>query len=132
MCGIVGIIGSSIPDIEARIAKMSNAIAHRGPDASGAEVWSAGAAGQTAFAHRRLSIIDLSEAGRQPMSTSDGRYSIVYNGEIYNYRALRAELAAEGIEFRTNTDTEVLLCLYEKRGSDCLLRLRGMFAFAIY
>ncbi|HVG21314.1 MAG TPA: asparagine synthase (glutamine-hydrolyzing) [Blastocatellia bacterium] len=127
MCGIVGIIGNPVQDIEARVAKMSNAIAHRGPDAAGVEVWSEGAA----FAHRRLSIIDLSEAGQQPMPTPDGRYSISLNGEIYNYRALKKGLVEEGVEFRTNTDTEVLLRLYEKLGPKCLQLLRGMFAFAI-
>ncbi|HEX8088883.1 MAG TPA: asparagine synthase (glutamine-hydrolyzing) [Blastocatellia bacterium] len=127
MCGIVGIIGDRIQDIEARVARMSDAIAHRGPDDAGVEVWP----GQAAFAHRRLSIIDLSEAGRQPMTTSDGRYSISLNGEIYNYRALKKGLAEEGVEFRSGTDTEVLLCLYKKLGPQCLHLLRGMFAFAI-
>jgi asparagine synthase (glutamine-hydrolysing) len=127
MCGIVGIIGNSIPDIEARVAKMSDAVAHRGPDAAGMEVWP----GQAAFAHRRLSIIDLSDAGRQPMTTPDGRYSIILNGEIYNYQSLKRRLADERVEFRTGTDTEVLLCLYKKLGPECLRLLRGMFAFAI-
>ena len=131
MCGIVGIIGNAIPDIEGRIAKMSNAIAHRGPDAAGVEVWSARTANEAAFAHRRLSIIDLSDAGQQPMTTPGGRYSIVYNGEIYNYLSLKKRLAEQGVEFRTNTDTEVLLRLYEKLGPECLRLLRGMFAFAI-
>ncbi|HEX8186139.1 MAG TPA: asparagine synthase (glutamine-hydrolyzing), partial [Blastocatellia bacterium] len=131
MCGIVGIIGKSIPGIETRIAKMSDAIAHRGPDACGVEIWSERDTGQTAFAHRRLSIIDLSDAGRQPMTTPDGRYSIIFNGEIYNYQALRRRLLEEGVEFRTHTDTEVLLYLYKKRGAECLQLLRGMFAFAI-
>jgi asparagine synthase (glutamine-hydrolysing) len=131
MCGIAGVIGSSIPDIESRIAKMSSAIAHRGPDADGIEIWRKGETRCAAFAHRRLSIIDLSEAGRQPMMTADGRYSITFNGEIYNYQALKKRLVEEGVEFRTNTDTEVLLCLYKKLGSECLQLLRGMFAFAI-
>jgi asparagine synthase (glutamine-hydrolysing) len=110
---------------------MSNAIAHRGPDASGVEVWSERAAAEAAFAHRRLSIIDLSEAGQQPMTSPDGRYSISLNGEIYNYQALKKRLAEDGVEFRTNTDTEVLLRLYEQLGPKCLQLLRGMFAFAI-
>jgi asparagine synthase (glutamine-hydrolysing) len=114
---------------------MSNAIAHRGPDAAGVEVWGRRAAGrstgQAAFAHRRLSIIDLSEAGRQPMTTPDGRYSISLNGEVYNYQDLRKRLVEDGVEFRTNTDTEVLLWLYKKHGPGCLRLLRGMFAFAI-
>lgn len=131
MCGIVGIIGSGVPDIEARIAKMSNAVAHRGPDAAGVEVWSQAIREQTAFAHRRLSIIDLSDAGQQPMATPDGRYSIIFNGELYNYRTLKKRLIEDGIEFKTDTDTEVLLYLYKKLGPECLRLLRGMFAFAI-
>ena len=132
MCGIVGIIGSGIHDIATRIAKMSNAIAHRGPDADSVEIWSGGVAEQAAFAHRRLSIIDLSEAGRQPMTTQDGRYSIIFKGEIYNHQDLKKGLVEDGVEFRTNTDTEVLLYLYKKLGAECLQLLRGMFAFAIH
>jgi asparagine synthase (glutamine-hydrolysing) len=131
MCGIVGIVGSGVHDIRTRIANMSSAIAHRGPDAEGVEIWSEGAVRQTAFAHRRLSIIDLSPGGRQPMATADGRYSIIFKGEIYNYRALKSVLEEEGTRFRTNTDTEVLLRLYKKLGPKCLQLLRGMFAFAI-
>ena len=130
MCGIAGIIGNNLPDITGRIGKMSERVAHRGPDAAGLEVWTDGALA-TAFAHRRLSIIDLSESGRQPMQTRDGRYSVIFNGEIYNYLALRESLASDGVEFRSNTDTEVFLRLYEKYGRDCLRMLRGMFAFAI-
>jgi asparagine synthase (glutamine-hydrolysing) len=110
---------------------MSEAIAHRGPDDHGCQMWPARDSIQTGFAHRRLSIIDLSAAGRQPMTTSDGRYSIVYNGEIYNYLDLRKALEQRGAEFRTNTDTEVLLELYRAHGKACLERLRGMFAFAL-
>ena len=130
MCGIAGIIGK-VPDIEARIERMSEAITHRGPDNRGCQMWGAAGSHQTAFAHRRLSIIDLSEAGREPMETADGRYSIIYNGEIYNYLDLRETLVARGVQFRTNTDTEVLLRLFEQHGPDCLQLLRGMFAFAI-
>jgi asparagine synthase (glutamine-hydrolysing) len=130
MCGIAGIIGK-VPEIEARADRMGDAIAHRGPDNRGCQTWGDAGSYQTAFVHRRLSIIDLSEAGRQPMETADGRYSIIYNGEIYNYRALRERLAARGVQFRTNTDTEVLLRLYEQHGRECLQLLRGMFAFAI-
>jgi asparagine synthase (glutamine-hydrolysing) len=130
MCGIAGIIGR-VPDIEARANRMSAAIAHRGPDNHGSRKWGGAGSYQTAFANRRLSIIDLSEAGRQPMETADGRYSIIYNGEIYNYLDLRDKLIARGIQFSTNTDTEVLLRLYEQHGPECLQLLRGMFAFAI-
>lgn len=130
MCGIAGIIGK-VPNIEARASRMSEAIAHRGPDNHGCRTWGGAGSYQTTFAHRRLSIIDLSEAGRQPMETPDGRYSIIYNGEIYNYLDLRQRLSASGVQFRTNTDTEVLLRLYERYGAECLQLLRGMFAFAI-
>ena len=104
---------------------------HRGPDDDGLQIWSTGGSTRTGFAHRRLSIIDLSGAGRQPMTTGDGRYSVVYNGEIYNYLELRKALEAKGAAFRTNTDTEVLLELYRVYGKTCLERLRGMFAFAL-
>lgn len=130
MCGIAGIIGNE-PDLEQRLRRMSEAIAHRGPDDEGCQVWQPRGSIQTGFAHRRLSIIDLSAAGRQPMTTSDGRYSIVYNGEIYNYLDLRKALEARGAAFRTNTDTEVLLELYRAHGAACLDRLRGMFAFVL-
>ena len=106
---------------------MAACIAHRGPDADG--FYSKGPVG---LAHRRLSILDLSERGRQPMSTLDGRYTIVFNGEIYNYLELRTGLQADGHHFSTDTDTEVLLALYALEGADCLVRLNGMFAFAIW
>jgi asparagine synthase (glutamine-hydrolysing) len=130
MCGIAGIVSNDLPDIARRVEKMSECVAHRGPDAEGLAVWTEGAQ-RTAFAHRRLAIIDLSESGRQPIETPDGRYSLIFNGEIYNYLALRESLAADGARFRTNTDTEVVLSLYKKYGKDCLRLLRGMFAFAI-
>jgi asparagine synthase (glutamine-hydrolysing) len=130
MCGIAGIIGK-VPDIEARAQRMSNLIVHRGPDNEGAQTWGEAGSYQTAFAHRRLSIIDLSEAGRQPMETSRGRYSIIYNGEIYNFLELRRNLPGLGFSLKTHTDTEVLLRLYQEHGPECLQMLRGMFAFAI-
>jgi asparagine synthase (glutamine-hydrolysing) len=86
---------------------------------------------QLAMGHRRLSIIDLSPAGHQPMMTADGRYILVYNGEIYNYEELREELAADGYRFHSHTDTEVILAAYQKWGSDCLKRFIGMFAFVL-
>ncbi|HXL81251.1 MAG TPA: asparagine synthase (glutamine-hydrolyzing) [Pyrinomonadaceae bacterium] len=132
MCGIAGIIGNRVTEVEARLARMSGALVHRGPDDEGVAVWPGdGRAPLTAFGHRRLSIIDLSAAGHQPMSTPDGRFSIIYNGELYNYRELRRELHAEGVSFVSHTDTEVLLQLYARRGADCLQWLRGMFAFAV-
>src|SRR6266853_1168895 len=109
MCGIAGIVGNRMTEIDARLARMSRAILHRGPDDKGQSIWpSNGRVPQTAFAHRRLSIIDLSEAGHQPMSTSDGRFTIIYNGEIYNYRVLRRELQTQGVDFASQTHTEDL------------------------
>jgi asparagine synthase (glutamine-hydrolyzing) len=131
MCGIAGIIGNRVPDMEARAARMSLAMAHRGPDACGLNLWPGVNAPQIAFAHRRLAIIDLSEAGRQPMTTADGRYSIIFNGEIYNFQVLRKTLEASGVIFQTNTDTEVLLHLYARQGRACLSLLEGMFVFAL-
>src|SRR5206468_8703298 len=80
----------------------------------------------------RLSILDLSSAGRQPMSRANGQLNIVYNGEIYNFRELRQELEGRGHHFRSRTDTEVILALYEEMGTECVSRLRGMFAFAVW
>ena len=82
--------------------------------------------------HRRLSIIDLSDRASQPMTSEDGRFVVVFNGEIYNYPQLRAELEADGARFRTTSDTEVLLHLYARHGAEMVHRLRGMFAFAIW
>jgi asparagine synthase (glutamine-hydrolysing) len=101
----------------------------RGPDGYGEWVSDDGRVG---FGHRRLSIIDLSERGAQPMHSADGRYSITFNGEIYNYQSLRAALLASGWELRSQTDTEVLMGLYARHGADMLPMLRGMFAFAIW
>jgi len=105
---------------------MRDAIRHRGPDEEGIRI-----RGSVGLGHRRLSIIDL-EHGSQPMVSEDGKLSIVYNGEIYNYRSLRVDLSARGCRFRTHSDTEVLLKAYEVFGDDCVKHLRGMFAFAIW
>ena len=107
---------------------MRDAMAVRGPDGWG--LFYEG--GPIALAHRRLSILDLSEGGRQPMTTADGRYTITFNGEIYNYREIKRRLLAEGVEFRSDSDTEVLLHLFSRYGAACLTELRGMFAFAIW
>jgi len=129
MCGIAGRVNfkSGAPVPASMIAGMCDLIAHRGPDGDGC--WVDGPVG---FGHRRLAIIDLSPAGRQPMATADGRVHITFNGEIYNFQALRGELESKGHRFRTRTDTEVLLAAYLEYGVDCLSKLRGMFAFAIW
>lgn len=130
MCGIAGFLranGQRLPQDRAVLEAMAQTIRHRGPDGQG--VWSEGGVG---LAHRRLSIIDLSEAANQPMLTPDGRYAICYNGEIYNYRELRADLERLGDTFRTQSDTEVLLYALRRWGADALTRLNGMFAFAFW
>ncbi len=116
-----------MPDPE-RIRMMSCEIAHRGPDGEG--LWRS-ASGRACLAHRRLSIIDIA-TGQQPMTSDDGQTGLVFNGEIYNYRELRQELAASGAAFHTESDTEVLLRLLERRGLSCVDDLRGMFAFALW
>lgn len=128
MCGIAGIFGvEGLPDPKATMARMTNALAHRGPDAGG--VWHEG---PLVLGHRRLSIIDLQAASDQPMHSADGRYAIVFNGEIYNYRELRGTLEAEGRSFRTGSDTEVLLQACIHWGRAALPKLQGMFAFAFW
>ena len=128
MCGIAGLFYPATPKPvdPARLRAMADAIAHRGPD--GAGVWTGPGVG---FAHRRLSIIDL-EGSPQPMASADARLTIVFNGEIYNYRELRSELQRRGAVFATDGDTEVLLHGYAAWGAAMLQRLNGMFAFAIH
>jgi asparagine synthase (glutamine-hydrolysing) len=123
MCGIAGFTWTD-SDL---VSRMIEALAHRGPDGCGVYTDDS-----VSLGHRRLSIIDLSEDGRQPLANEDGSVWITFNGEIYNYRQLRAELVARGHRFRTRTDTEVIVHLYEERGVECLERLRGMFAFVIW
>lgn len=129
MCGIVGIASTSSIIQRDWLAAGRDAMTHRGPDDAG-EWWSSD--GRIGLGHRRLSIIDLSPAGHQPMSDSTGTISIVFNGEIYNFKDLRAELAANGAVFRSQSDTEVILAAYREWGVDCLLRLNGMFTFALF
>ncbi|HEY0385187.1 MAG TPA: asparagine synthase (glutamine-hydrolyzing) [Pyrinomonadaceae bacterium] len=131
MCGIAGLISV---EAEARIGAMLSSIEHRGRDDEG--VWTSPVideAGRRAcLGHRRLAIIDTSAAGHQPMLSPDGRFVLTFNGEIYNYRELRRELSGRNHRFQTDTDTEVLLAAFAEWGRDCLPRLNGMFAFAIW
>ncbi|XZE54231.1 asparagine synthase (glutamine-hydrolyzing) [Planctomycetaceae bacterium SH139] len=131
MCGIAGFFNSrrasaSVPMDATDLRRMATAISHRGPDAEG--VWADDYVG---LAHRRLSIIDLSN-GAQPMGNEDGSVQVVFNGEIYNFESLRNRLLARGHQFRTRSDTEVLVHLYEDMGERLVDELRGMFAFAIW
>ncbi len=157
MCGIAGILSPQVPeqsqaqdqgadgnndqkqnltldpsiikDRASRLKAMQNALAHRGPDDKGAFF---SPSYQAALTHTRLSIIDLSDSGHQPMSSEDQRYTITYNGEIYNYKKLRTQLELEGEEFKSNSDTEVILKLFIQKGPACVQLLRGMFAFLIW
>ncbi len=132
MCGITGSAWCD-PDlrIEADVLdRMTDVLAHRGPDGRGT-YRDETASGGAALGHRRLSIIDLA-TGKQPMSNEDETVWITFNGEIYNYRELRTDLANRGHQFRTDSDTETIVHLYEELGDACLERLRGMFAFAIW
>lgn len=126
MCGIAGVVGLAEPDI---IERMTASLAHRGPDDSGTRVF---AEDGVSLGHRRLSILDLSAAGHQPMATPDGRLTIVYNGELYNFRELRRKLEQQGVRFRSTSDTEVVLHAYAAWGAECLPQFTGMFAFAIW
>lgn len=128
MCGICGVVNysgeSHAPEV---LKRMTDAIAHRGPDGEGIYI-----SGPVGLGHRRLAILDLSPAGAQPMRSEDGRYALSYNGEIYNYPELRAELEAAGHRFNSTSDTEVVLRAYIKWGAACVERFNGMFAFAIW
>lgn len=129
MCGIAGIFrqkGTTDFDLDV-VRRMNSIQKHRGPDDEGLH-----SGGSCILGHRRLSIIDLSKDGHQPFISDDGRFQLVYNGEIYNYIELRNELQQKGWEFRTKSDTEVLLKAYQQYGKNCLSKFNGMFAFAIY
>ncbi|MBK8683642.1 MAG: hypothetical protein IPN26_00935 [Bacteroidetes bacterium] len=129
MCGIAGIIAKDKGLVtQERLKRMTDVIAHRGPDGEGQWISSNAEVG---LGHRRLSIIDLSHEADQPMHYLD-RYSIVFNGEIYNYIELKETLLKQGYQFRTASDTEVLMALYHRDGEQCLQLLDGMFSFVLY
>lgn len=129
MCGIAGIVAGGLPPerMGRLVRAMNQAQAHRGPDGEG--TW--GGDG-VVLGHRRLAIIDLSDAGTQPMTNEDGSLALVVNGEIYNYKPLREVLERKGHTFRSRSDSETILHLYEEWGDDCVLHLTGMFAFALW
>ena len=123
MCGISGFTFRD----EGLIKKMNDAIRHRGPDDEGIFV-----SDDVSLGHRRLSILDLSPAGHQPMSSDKGTLTVVHNGEIYNFREIRKELEGKGYRFNSESDTEVILNAYGEWGYACLEKFRGMFAFALW
>lgn len=125
MCGLFGAVGLAVTPERIDI------VAHRGPDGRGWQEY-ASPAGPVALGHRQLAIIDVSDAGLQPMASPCGRWQLVFNGEIYNYVELREELRARGEVFATESDSEVLLRACMRWGEDCLPRLRGMFAFLLW
>lgn len=129
MCGVIGYLDAACPIAPELFERMRDTMLHRGPDGAGA--WLAPDR-RVALGHRRLAIVDLTPSGHQPMLSDDARYIITFNGEIYNHHQLRDELRACGAQFRGSSDTEVLLHAYRQWGPECLSRLAGMFAFAIY
>ena len=127
MCGIAGLLSlSGKPVSEIEVESMCDAMVHRGPNDAG---YYAGP--EAALGMRRLSIIDI-EGGHQPVHNEDGTIWVVFNGEIYNFKTLRAALERQGHRFYTDTDTEVIVHLYEQYGESCVEKLRGMFAFAVW
>jgi asparagine synthase (glutamine-hydrolysing) len=131
MCGILAVASLRTPIPAERLIAGLQAIAHRGPDGDGMLTRSLAGRGEIALAHRRLSIFDLSSAGAQPMSDARGHH-ITFNGSVFNWPELRAELEGHGYRFATQTDTEVILAAYDKWGADCVTRFNGFWAFAIY
>src|SRR5690242_313420 len=125
MCGICGVAGQAD---ESLMKAMLQRIAHRGPDDEGIYLTTLTSGERLGLGHRRLSIIDLSPAGHEPMSDASGEIWLTYNGEIYNFKSLRRELEAAGHRFRSETDAEVLIYAYREWGRDFLTRLNGMFA----
>ena len=129
MCGIAGIWNFNKKVEMQHITTFTNTMAHRGPDGAGYHVFEES---NLALGHRRLSILDLSDDGKQPMQLNNSNLWITYNGEIYNFLEIKKELQSEGIQFKSSSDTEVILAAYKKWGKDCLNKFNGMFAFAIY
>ena len=129
MCGVIGSINWGDGEV---LARMNKVLAHRGPDDEGIWQTRLSDGGAVGLGSRRLAILDLSNAGRMPMSTPDGRLTIVYNGEVYNHLELRRELESKGYKFRSRSDTETVLYSYQEYGAACLSQLNGMFAFAIW
>ena len=134
MCGIAGTYnqsgqsyGRGPGESRQRLEGMGALIAHRGPDSEGYLI-----DGPVALANRRLAVIDLSSAGRQPLFNEDGQIGIVYNGELYNFQSLRETLVQRGHRFRSATDTEVIIHAYEEYGDECVQHFNGIFAFAIW
>ena len=127
MCGIAGVAMRDAPVDAALIGKITESLHHRGPDDSDVIVH-----GKVGLGHRRLSVIDTSSAGRQPMGTEDDRYWITYNGETYNFADLRTDLEKRGEHFHSRTDTEVILRAFRQYGRETWSRLTGMFSLAIY
>src|SRR3989304_4636950 len=125
MCGITGTVNWGT---DQTVVQMTDVLAHRGPDDCGMRFFPDMKVG---LGHRRLSIIDLSSAGHQPMTDEEENLWIVFNGEIYNFLELREDLERNGHRFRSHTDTEVILHLYQEKGIECVRELNGMFAFAI-
>ena len=134
MCGICGKISTNDePNGPESIRSMCAAMACRGPDDAGMQIFQVdGSGARVGLGHQRLSILDLSAAGRQPMANEDGTIWLTYNGEIYNYKALRGELEAKGHRFRSDSDTEVVIHLYEEEGLEAVKRFNGMFAFGLW
>ena len=128
MCGIAGILNlNGEPVSTATLQRMTDTLVHRGPDGEGYYTDSG-----IGLGHKRLAIIDLSEAGRQPMVSNDSQVAITYNGEIYNFKELRKELESKGHIFKSKTDSEVVLNAWVEWGADCVIKFNGMFAFAVW
>ena len=132
MCGIAGFVGAVRGDVELAVEAMNRALAHRGPDDAGVNVFSLSGDRWLGLGHRRLSIIDLSPAGHQPMLDPATGNAVVFNGEIYNFQALRIALQQKGHVFASQTDTEVILKGYAEWGESVFYRLEGMYACLLY